>query len=85
MITKMEETVSVDEQGRIYLPKHVRDKVQIETGMVLDVSVRGKKIVIEPHKSIVRESRGIFRTKKPIEDIDKVAKEATYEAAAKEL
>ncbi len=81
----MEETVSVDEQGRVYLPKSIREKVQIETGTVLDVRVRDKKIVLEPHKSIVRESRGIFRTKRPIEDVDKLAEEATYEAVAKDL
>jgi len=81
----MEETVSVDEQGRVYLPKSIREKVQIEAGTLLDVNVKDKKIVFEPHKSIVRESKGIFRTKKPIEDVDRLVEEATYEEVAKEL
>ncbi len=81
----MEEVVSVDRQGRIYLPKSVRDKVEIEAGVILDVSVKDKKIILAPHKSIVRESKGIFRTKKPIEDIDKLVEEATYEEVTKEL
>ncbi|MFQ6136536.1 MAG: AbrB/MazE/SpoVT family DNA-binding domain-containing protein [Candidatus Hydrothermarchaeales archaeon] len=81
----MEKTVSVDEQGRIYLPKSIRDKVQIESGAILDVSVKDRKIILGPHKSIVRESKGIFRTKKPIEDIDRLAEEATYEEVAKDL
>lgn len=81
----MEETVSVDEQGRVYLPKSVRDKAQIDAGMLVDITVADKKIVLKAHKSIVRESKGIFRTKKPIEDIDKLAEKATYEEVAKEI
>ncbi len=81
----MEEIVSVDDQGRVYLPKSIRKKVQIEEGMILDVRVKDRKIVLEPHKSIVRESKGIFRTKRPIEDIDRLVEKATYEEVAKDV
>ncbi|MFQ5801254.1 MAG: hypothetical protein ACE5HH_06010, partial [Candidatus Hydrothermarchaeales archaeon] len=68
-----------------YLPKKIRDKVQIEAGVILDVSVEDRKIILGPHKSIVRKSKGIFRTKKPIQDIDGLVEEATYEEVTKDL
>ncbi|MFQ5975803.1 MAG: AbrB/MazE/SpoVT family DNA-binding domain-containing protein [Candidatus Hydrothermarchaeales archaeon] len=81
----MEENVYVDKQGRIYLPKEIRDKIGIRIGMFLDVVVKDKKVVFEPRKSIVRESKGIFRTKEPVEEIDRLAEEATYEEVAGDL
>ena len=81
----MEDTASVDKQGRVYLPKDIREKAGVEPGTRFEVEADEGKIVLKPRKSRVRESMGVYKTKRPIEDIDKLIEEAVYEEVSKEL
>lgn len=44
--------VNVLSKGLITIPKKMREKVGIKEGDVALVTVKGKKIIIEPHKKI---------------------------------
>ncbi|NOZ77089.1 MAG: AbrB/MazE/SpoVT family DNA-binding domain-containing protein [Euryarchaeota archaeon] len=81
----MDDIATVDKQGRVYLPKDIREKAGVEPGTRFHVETEGERIILEKRRSIVRESRGIFRTKKPIDDVDRVIKEAVQEIVEKEL
>lgn len=81
----MENITAVDEQGRVYLPKGIRKKVEVDSGTLLDVKIEKNKIVLKPRKSVAKAARGIFKLKKPVKDIDKLLKKYSYEKAVKEL
>jgi len=62
--------VTMDKHGRIYLPKEMREEFDHK---VLKGVVEGDKLILKPI-NIARESRGIFKVKRPIEDVDELAK-----------
>lgn len=71
----------IDEQGRIYLPKKLRDTIK-ET--VFEVRKEKGTLIFEPI-NVAQEGRGIFKVETPIRDIDKKIKEYTREAVKNEL
>lgn len=76
----------VDKMGRVYLPRDVREAMRISPEEVLDVNVVGEKIVMARKKrSVARESRGVFKLKKHIEDVDVEIGRQSVRAAAREL
>jgi AbrB family looped-hinge helix DNA binding protein len=75
----------VDAQGRVYLPKSVRERIGAKPGTVFKLRVQNSILILEERKSIVRESKGIYKTKEPIEGIDRIIEDAAYEDALKEL
>jgi AbrB family looped-hinge helix DNA binding protein len=80
------EIVKVDRQGRFYLPKEVRKAAGIDEGTVLDVTVSHGEIVLRARKqSIARDGRGVFRVKRPVEDVDREIKEKSIEKSLGEL
>lgn len=44
----MDESVSVDRQGRLVVPAHLREKLGIKDGGRLIISQDGRKLVLEP-------------------------------------
>lgn len=77
----MKSIVKIDEQGRIYLPKKLRNTIE-ET--VFEVREEKGKLIFDP-VNVAQEGRGIFKAKKPIRDIDEKIKEYTREAVEDEL
>ena len=77
----MKSIVKIDEQGRIYLPKELRDIIE-ET--IFEVREEKGKLIFDP-VNIAQEGRGIFKVEKPIRDIDEKIKEYTREAVEDEL
>ena len=73
--------VRIDEQGRIYLPKELRNIVKER---VFEVREEKGKLIFEP-VNVAQEGRGIFTVEKPIRDIDKKIEEYTREAVKDEL
>jgi len=49
MVTFMEETLNVDEQGRVVLPAHIRKAIGITGRGKLLIRREGSKIVLEPY------------------------------------
>ena len=71
----------MDKQGRIYLPKKMRRKFDYK---VLKGIVEGDKLILKP-MNIVRKSRGIFKAKRPIENVDELAKKYSRQVTEDEI
>ena len=74
----------VDKTGRVYLPKDVRHALSITSDEPLEVNVVGEKIVLEKRRSVAEESRGIFKLKKRIGDVDVQIRKESARAGAGE-
>ena len=59
--------VKIDEQGRIYLPKKLRNSIKER---VFEVREEKGNLILDPKNSAL-EGRGIFSVETPIRDIDK--------------
>jgi AbrB family looped-hinge helix DNA binding protein len=46
-VEELRERVEVLDQGRITIPKNIREKLGIRTGSILEVYIRGKAIIME--------------------------------------
>ncbi len=77
----MEDRVRMDEQGRIYLPKELRERMK---GRIFIVREEKGALILEPIDT-VREGRGIFKVRNPIEEIDEKIEEYTKELVKDEL
>ncbi len=79
------ETASVDKLGRVYLPKRIREKANIKPNTILEIELSEGKIILKKRKSVVRESRGIFKAKRLKEDVDELIERYSYEEASGEV
>ncbi|MBU7027885.1 MAG: transcriptional regulator [Theionarchaea archaeon] len=77
----MEKIVKMDEQGRIYLPKELREKMKERVFMVKEEK---GTFVFEP-VDMAQEGRGIFKAKEPIDNIDEKIEQYTRELVKDEL
>ncbi len=68
-----EEIVTMDDRGRITIPKEIRERVTTKT---LKMKVEGDKIVLEPVITDVDKYYGLFRKDIGDVDIDEVLKES---------
>ena len=53
----MNETVQIDQAGRVVLPKRLRDRFRLQSGDRLAIEVNGNTIELRPTKSNVRLER----------------------------
>ena len=80
------EIVRVDDQGRVYLPKAVRAAAAVGKGAVLEIRViEGKIVLTKRRESIAESSRGIFKLKEHIKDVDKEIMNRSVELGLREL
>jgi bifunctional DNA-binding transcriptional regulator/antitoxin component of YhaV-PrlF toxin-antitoxin module len=77
----MKSIVKIDEQGRIYLPKKLRDTIKER---VFEVREEKGNLIFES-VNVAQEGRGIFSVETPIRDIDKKIEQYTREAVKDEL
>jgi AbrB family looped-hinge helix DNA binding protein len=73
--------LSVDEKGRIVIPKEVREELNITSKVKL--IVEDGKIELLPY--IKKNYRGLFKASLKPEDIDEILKEALEERSKKWL
>ena len=78
---RKEYLVSVDEKGRIVIPKDVREELNIK-GKVMLV-VEDGKIELLPY--VKKSYRGLFKASLKSKDVDEVLKEALEERSEKWL
>jgi bifunctional DNA-binding transcriptional regulator/antitoxin component of YhaV-PrlF toxin-antitoxin module len=81
MSDTMKSIVKIDEQGRIYLPKELRNTIKER---VFKVKEEKGKLIFEP-VHVAQEGRGIFKVETSIRDIDEKIEEYTREAVRGEL
>ena len=51
MVNNMEKTI-LEKQGRIFLPKKIRDNLKLRTGENIAIEIRNDEIVLKPFKSL---------------------------------
>jgi bifunctional DNA-binding transcriptional regulator/antitoxin component of YhaV-PrlF toxin-antitoxin module len=77
----METLVKIDDEGRIYLPKDIRETIKDRVFMVREE----KGTLIFDPVDTAKEGRGIFKPKSPITNIDKKIAQYTKELVEDEL
>lgn len=65
-----ETTVKIDEKGRVIIPKHIRETVQLKEGSYVHIRSKGKVIIIEPSEPAADKYYGAFKITKWPEDMD---------------
>lgn len=62
--------VRVDSKGRVLIPKSIREMVELKDGSYVNVTVQGRRILIEPLEPVASKYRGAFKIVKWPEDLD---------------
>ncbi len=57
----MSDTIVVDQNGRVYLPKLIRKLLGLEANTILQVAVDDDRVVLKKVDSIAEYGRGMFR------------------------
>jgi len=68
-------TVKVDAKGRVVIPKNIRKATKLQTGSYVNVTVKGKSILIEPLEPVADKYRGIFKVERWPKDLDEFVNE----------
>lgn len=77
--------MTIDKAGRIVLPKHLRDELQLQPGDSLEVNTTGEQITLRPLRgnAPLRKKRGvwIFETGEPLSEaaVEKTTREIRRE------
>ena len=70
----MNAKVTLDQAGRLVLPKALRDELHLSPGDTLDLTVRGDEVTLRPRRAAtpLQKERGIwvFRTGKPLSEAE---------------
>ena len=76
--------VSMDSQGRIYIPSEIRRKIRSKK---FELTVEDDKIVLKPIKINIEKYYGIVKVDRhlTVEEIEKIAEELTLKAVRDEL
>ncbi len=66
----MNSKVTLDQAGRVVLPKTLRDELHLSPGDTLDVTVKGEEVTLRPRRGAtpLQKERGVwvFRTGQPL-------------------
>ena len=66
----MNSHVTLDQAGRLVLPKALRDELRLSPGDTLDLTVRGDEVTLRPRRGAtpLQKERGVwvFRTGQPL-------------------
>lgn len=57
----MSDTIIVDQNGRVYLPKLIRKLLHLDTNTILQVAIDDDRVVLRKVDSIAEYGRGMFR------------------------
>ena len=71
----MAELVSVDESGRLVLPKRIRKKLGLEQGGVVALELRGSDLGIRPVSTDRSAAKAISKMKLPVGKWEKIEEE----------
>jgi AbrB family looped-hinge helix DNA binding protein len=78
-------TVDIDKAGRIVLPKHLRDELQLEAGVTLEIESSGEELTLRPvrGRTPLRKKQGVwvFRSGVPLssEEVEKTLRKVREE------
>ncbi len=57
----MTETIIVDRNGRVYLPKFIRKLLRLEPNSIMEVAVLDDQVILRRVDSVAQSGRGMFR------------------------
>ena len=57
----MSETIVVDQNGRVYLPKLIRKLLRLQPNSLMEVRIDDDRVVLKKVDSIAEYGRGMFR------------------------
>ena len=81
-------SVEVGRYGRITLPKHLREKYDVQEGSKLILAEFGGQIVLVPMKTYEKPTEALYssvKLEKPIDEPKRVAREHIQKKLAEEL
>jgi AbrB family looped-hinge helix DNA binding protein len=84
-------TVDIDKAGRIVLPKHLRDELQLEAGATLEIESSGEELILRPVRgqTPLREKQGVwvFRSGEPLssDEVEKTLRKVREERLRADL
>lgn len=65
-----ETTAKIDSEGRVRIPKRIREAAKLKEGSCVNIKARGKTIIIEPAEPVADKYYGAFKVEKWPEDMD---------------
>ncbi|HDI52778.1 MAG TPA: AbrB/MazE/SpoVT family DNA-binding domain-containing protein [Candidatus Bathyarchaeota archaeon] len=73
----MRSTTKMDDRGRVFIPKRIREAAGLSEGSTLSISVDGEgRIILTPQPSIAERFRGIVKVERWPRDLDEFLNEA---------
>ena len=57
----MSETIVVDQNGRVYLPKFIRKLLRLQPNSIMEVAIDDDRVVLKKVESIAEYGRGMFK------------------------
>jgi bifunctional DNA-binding transcriptional regulator/antitoxin component of YhaV-PrlF toxin-antitoxin module len=76
----------IDRSGRVYLPRAIRKAARIGADAVLDLEAHEGEVILRRRTtSIAEKSRGLFKLRIHVEDLDRVIHTISAEEMEKEL
>ncbi len=76
----------VDKTGRVYIPGDLREALGIGLNEVVEVNVKGERLVLEKKKSrVATRGRGLFKLSRHVEDVDVEIRKGSLKTASREL
>lgn len=74
----MSDTIVVDQNGRVYLPKLIRKLLRLEANSLLQVAIDDDRVVLRKVDSIAEYGRGMFR-RRDLANVDQALRQAALD------
>jgi AbrB family looped-hinge helix DNA binding protein len=74
----MSETIVVDRNGRVYLPKFIRKLLRLQANSLMEVRIDDDRVVLKKVESIAEYGRGMFKHRE-LRDVREALRRAAIE------
>lgn len=74
----MSETIVVDQNGRVYLPKFIRKLLRLQPNSIMEVAIDDDRVVLKKVESIAEYGRGMFKNRE-LRDVREAIRRAATE------
>jgi AbrB family looped-hinge helix DNA binding protein len=74
----MSETIVVDRNGRVYLPKFIRKLLRLQPNSIMEVAIDDDRVVLKKVESIAEYGRGMFKNR-DLRDVREAIRRAATE------
>ena len=74
----MSETIVVDQNGRVYLPKFIRTLLRLKPHSLMEVAIDDDRVVLKKVESIAEYGRGMFK-RRDLADVRAAIRSAALE------